>query len=346
MNNTNLEFASTYFDGKTSKAHEVKVVFDGRFLQVLNHEISTTAEISKCDIEPPLGRTTRVIRLPNGAKLESNALETIATLEQRIGRNKGLTFVNKLEGNWRLVLGSFIGLLVFLGLFLQFGLPVIADQVAYLTPTAVLAPLTDETIKLLDGQFLQPSKLSAKRQTELKIIFQKVVNDIGGRGYSYQLELRSSPQIGANAFALPSGKVVMTDELVDLSKNDTELRGVLAHEVGHVIKRHALRSLYQGSGVVLMISILAGDVSGLASMATALPAVLINSGYSRNFERESDEVAGKYLRNDPEKTKPLRDILERLTKSHGGSAGTPGFLSTHPGTDERIINLKKIETNP
>jgi Zn-dependent protease with chaperone function len=235
---------------------------------------------------------------------------------------------------------------VFLGLFLQFGLPVVADGVAYLTPSPVLAPLTDETMKLLDGQFLQPSKLSVKRKLELKNIFQKVVNDLGGTGYSYSLELRSSPQIGANAFALPSGKVVMTDELVALSKNDFELRGVLAHEVGHVIKRHALRSLYQASGVVLMISILAGDVSGLASMATALPAVLINSGYSRNFERESDEVAGKYLRNDPQKTKPLRDILERLTQSHSGSSGTPGFMSTHPGTDERIKNLKAIEAKP
>lgn len=346
MNQFPLEFPSTFFDGKTSRAYDVLVRFDGKHLLVANESISTSAPILKCQIEPPLGRSTRIIRLPNGGKLETDALETIATLEQQLGLNKGLTFVNKLESNWRLVLVSFVGMLVFLGLFLKFGLPVVADQVAFITPSAVLAPITDETMKLLDGQFLQPTRLSVKRQQELKTVFQNVVNDIGGTGYTYQLEFRRSPEMGANAFALPSGKVVMTDELVALSGNDLEIRGVLAHEVGHVIRRHALRSLYQGAGVFLMISILAGDVSGLASLATSLPAILINSGYSRSFERESDEIAGKYLRNDPTKTKPLRDILEKLTKSHGGSAGTPGFLSTHPGTDERIQNLKKFETTP
>jgi predicted Zn-dependent protease len=57
-------------------------------------------------------------------------------------------------------------------------------------------------------------------------------------------------------------------------------------------------------------------------------------------------VAGRYLRNDPEKTKPLRDMLQKLTGSHSGSSGTPGFLATHPGTDERIKNLQAIETQP
>jgi Zn-dependent protease with chaperone function len=341
-----LEFTSTFFDGKTSKAHTVSVHFDGQQFVIRNDAISLLVLVAQCKIEPPLAQSKRVIRLPNGAKLETNALETIAFLEQQLGRNKGLTFVNKLEGNWRLVLLSFVGLLVFLGLFLKFGLPVVADYAAIVTPSAVLAPITAQTMNLLDGQVLQPSRLSAARQQELSTLFQKIVTDIGGTGYQYQLEFRRSADIGANAFALPSGKVIMTDELVDLSDNDLEIRGVLSHEIGHVTKRHALRSLYQGAGVFLMISILAGDVSGLASIATTLPTVLLNSGYSRTFEREADQVAGRYLRNDPEKTKPLRDILQKLTSSHSGSSGTPGFLATHPGTDERIKNLQAIETQP
>jgi Zn-dependent protease with chaperone function len=343
---TSLEFSSTFFDGKTSKAHNVNVRFDGQNLWIKSDEHSFSVPITQCQIEPPLAKSKRVVRLPDGAKLETNALEEVALLEQHIGRNKGLTLVNKLEGNWRLVLISFAGMLVFLVVFLKFGLPVVADQIALATPSAVLAPITDQTMNLLDGQVLQPTRLSLARQQELTTIFQKLVNDIGGTGYNYKLEFRSSPEVGANAFALPSGTVVMTDELVQLSDNDLEIRGVLTHEVGHVIKRHALRSLYQNTGVFLMISILAGDVSGLGSLATALPTVLLNSGYSRDFERESDEIAGRYLRNDPGKTKPLRDMLEKLTSSHSGSSGTPGFLSTHPGTDERIKNLKAIENTP
>lgn len=343
---TPLEFESTYFDGKTSRAHVVKVQFDGQNFDIKNDEMNNLVLVADCKIEPPLARSRRVIRLPDGAKLETDALTTIASLERQLGLNKGLSFVNKLEGNWRLVLLSFVGLLAFLALFLKFGLPVVADYAAIITPSAVLAPITDQTMNLLDTQVLQPTRLSAARQAELSAVFQKIVTDIGGTGYQYQLAFRRSTEIGANAFALPSGKVIMTDELVDLADNDLEIRGVLVHEIAHVTKRHSLRSLYQGAGVFLMISILAGDVSGLASLATAFPTVILNSGYSRNFEREADEVAGKYLRNDPEKTKPLRDILEKLTNSKSGSSGTPGFLATHPGTDERIKNLQAIETQP
>ncbi len=343
---TPLEFTSTFFDGKTSKAHSVTVKFDGQKFRITNDEINLLVLVSQCKIEPPLAQSRRVIRLPSGAKLETDALAVIASLEQQLGLNKGLTFVNKLEGNWRLVLISFVGMLAFLGLFLKFGLPIVADYAAIITPTAVLSPITEQTMNLLDGQVLQPSWLSAARKQELSSLFQKIVHDIGGTGYQYQLEFRRSAEIGANAFALPSGKVIVTDEFLNLSDNDLEIRGVLAHEIAHVTKRHALRSLYQGAGVFLMISILAGDVSGLASIATAFPTVILNSGYSRNFEREADQVAGRYLRNDPEKTKPLRDILQKLTSSHSGSSGTPGFLATHPGTDERIKNLIAIETQP
>ena len=53
-------------------------------------------------------------------------------------------------------------------------------------------------------------------------------------GHVYQLEFRHGGYIDANAFALPSGIIVMTDELVELAKSDDELISVLAHEIGHV----------------------------------------------------------------------------------------------------------------
>ena len=69
-----------------------------------------------------------------------------------------------------------------------------------------------------------------------------------------RLEVRSAPQIGANAFALPSGIIVVTDELVALSEDDDELAAVIAHELGHVHHRHIMRTVIQNSAAALLVA--------------------------------------------------------------------------------------------
>jgi Zn-dependent protease with chaperone function len=336
-----IEFSGTYFDGKSSKANAVQAAFDGNDLRVASEGFEITHAFSSVEIEPPLGKATRVLRFANGAKLETDALVAIAELEARTGRNRALTVVNRLEGRWPLVLFSFVMLFAFTLAFLRFGLPWVADRAAFATPVSVLGPVTDRTLELLDGQYLRPSTLSDARQAQLEAVFARVTSTIG-QGYSYRLMLRDSPVLGANAFALPNGAVVMTDDLVALSHNDAELEGVLAHEVGHVINRHALRGVYQGAGVFLVVSLIAGDFTGVTSLAASLPAVLIQNGYSQQFENEADAVAGRYMMGAMGTTKPLSEILERLTKdSLGGSL--PSFLATHPGAAERARNLERIE---
>ena len=62
----------------------------------------------------------------------------------------------------------------------------------------------------------------------------------------YRLELRSGEALGANALALPSGIVIMTDDLVALAKSDDEIGAVMAHELGHVRGRHAQLDVRSG----------------------------------------------------------------------------------------------------
>lgn len=335
-----IEFEGTYFDGKSSRDQPVRVSFDGRRLQVKGEGIDEIRLIEECEISPPLGKTRRVFKLPGGARLETDNLEAVSRLEQFTGRNPGMTLVSRLEGRWPWVIFSLVGLVVFTWGFITFGLPYIARAAAYATPVSVLGAMSDQTLKLLDDQYFQPSKLSPARQKELEALFGQITRQIGGN-FPYRLQLRSSPKIGANALALPSGTVVVTDELVKLAQNDREIAGVVAHEVGHVIHRHGARSLYQSAGVVLMISLLFGDVTSVTSLAASLPAVLIQSGYSRDFERQADQTAGHYLISQHWGTAPLQQILLRLT----GDKDASGFLDSHPGTAERVQNLKALEAS-
>ena len=79
--------------------------------------------------------------------------------------------------------------------------------------------------------------------------------------------------LGPNAFALPAGTIVITDELVQLARHDDELRAVFAHEIGHITGRHAMRMLLQNSATALLAVGLLGDVSAVSSMTAAVPAV-------------------------------------------------------------------------
>jgi predicted Zn-dependent protease len=133
---------------------------------------------------------------------------------------------------------------------------------------------------------------------------------------------------------------VLTDELVQLAGDDRELVGVLAHELGHIEQRHALRSVLQKSALSLAVSLFTGDVS--SSFAAALPSFLLEARYSREFEREADAFAVEKLRAAGIDPAHLARMLERL-RAHAGEPDHPliGYLQTHPPTPERIDAIRR-----
>ena len=134
-------------------------------------------------------------------------------------------------------------------------------------------------------------------------------------GHVYRLEFRQGGLIGANAFALPSGIIVMTDELVEMAETDDELVAVLAHEVGHVRGRHALRQLLQAAGVSALAFALLGDVSSISALLSAAPA-LLHAKHSRDFEREADGFAKQWLRENGIAESNFDAILCRISAAH------------------------------
>lgn len=338
------EFSGNYFDRMRSKAHPAEVSFDGEFVQVQGGQEVGWFEVplSALTLEPPLGKVRRKLKLPNGAHLETRDVAAFAKLEATSGKGRGLRFVHRLESHWRLTLGCLVGLAMSVGAFTLYGIPFLATQAAYATPLEVSEMVSQKSFDLLDGELFEPSTLSAERSASLQAQFESLTADFAATSdvqFSYELVFRSGGAIGANAFALPSGLIVVTDELIELAQDDREILSVLAHEVAHVEKRHGLRSLYGGAGVFLLVSVLAGDVASVTSIAASLPAILIESGYSRAFEREADELAGRYLVAKGWGTEPLQDILTRLTEG----ADVPTFLSSHPGTEARVEALRELE---
>ena len=337
-----IGFGATYFDGRSSAARPVRVTADGSRLHLTGAGLAgLEVALADCDFSPPLGSTSRVIRLPGNGRLESDELAAVAELEALLGRNRGMQVVNLFERYWPAVAVCFVGLVAAVWLFTVHGIPLAADWLARALPASLTEKVSQQTLALLDEQLLAASELDGARVAALQGEFARAAAELG-HGFDYRFMLRKGgEQIGPNAFALPSGIIIMTDELVALAEHDEELIGVMAHEIGHVENRHGLRSIFQNAGVFLIISGLVGDISSITSTAASLPTLLAQTGYSRQFERESDRFAGHYCIERGWGTQPMVTMLEKLDSQAkelpGGS-----LLSTHPGGSERVEALRQL----
>lgn len=333
-----------YYQAGTSLAAEVRVhLGDDGSLRVESPQLERTEVAAECRLSEPLGRMARHFTLPDGARLEIADTASLAEWERRVSRSSGMHLVNLLESRWRWVAAAALFLLGFMAAGYLWGLPFAAKHVALNLPDEVGSVATEQArgifVKMLR---FEDSQLPADRRAELTREFvhmAAVMDPDSGRNYRLEFFHAGFP----NAFALPDGLVCMTDELVEMAGNDPEILGVLAHEIVHVREQHGMRSVLQSSAVFLIWTLMTGDVSTVAGMGSALPAMLAESGYSRGFEQEADDGAADYMIQAGHGTKPLADLLLRMDPEASPLGGAEEAISTHPLTQKRVKRLKERE---
>jgi Zn-dependent protease with chaperone function len=216
-------------------------------------------------------------------------------------------------------------------------LPYCADLIAQRLPPMVGESLSAQVLKILDGGVLQPSALSAPRRHALNDALHGLTLPGGGRPTSVLL-FRRSPQLGANAFTLPDGTIVVLDDLVTTIGSDPQILAVFAHELGHAQARHSLQLLLRGTVVGGFLALYLGDVSQLLAAA---PTALLQARFSQDFERQADDYAAAVLVRNGMSPGLLADALEKLARQHPERAGG-GYLASHPATAERIRRLRDL----
>jgi Zn-dependent protease with chaperone function len=216
-------------------------------------------------------------------------------------------------------------------------LPWAAAQGAQHVPPAVTKELSVHTLNLLDGGILQPTKIAAERRLALSTKFHALRLPQGGSADSLLL-FRRSPQLGANAFTLPDGSIILLDDLVTLLGDDQQVLAVLTHELAHVRGRDGMQLLLRSSAVGAFWAFYVGDIS---SLLAAAPAALVQANYSQDIEQRADDYAATLLRYNGMSPALLADALDKLAESKPGAAKS-GYLSSHPSTVERIRRLRQL----
>jgi beta-barrel assembly-enhancing protease len=143
-----------------------------------------------------------------------------------------------------------------------------------------------------------------------------------------------------NAFCTPGGYIYFYTGLIKFLDYESELAGVMGHEMAHADKRHSTDALTRQYGISLMLDIVFGQDKGqLARIAAGLKDLQ----YSRKNESEADEYSVIWLNSTDWDAKGAAGFFQKLI-DQGQSGGTPQFLSTHPDPGNRVeARIKKWE---
>lgn len=296
------------------------------------------APVESVEIGERLGRAPRLIRFDDGAVCEVPDGPAFESWLESIGYSDRA--VDRAQRSWTAAAVAVVAVVACGFAAFRWGLPLAAEELSRRTPAVVSQTLSQQTLELLDDHLLEPTKLPVERRLALAAGFARL--DPHKRA---ELLFRSGPGIGPNAMALPDGRVVLLDELVALATHDEEILAVLAHELGHVDRRHGLRLMIQGAALGAFVAWWLGDFTPLIAGA---PAALLQARHSRELEIEADVDAARALRRIGIAPSRLADMLERIAKEHGertddetkGQEEWTDYLSSHPATRRRMQALR------
>jgi predicted Zn-dependent protease len=177
-------------------------------------------------------------------------------------------------------------------------------------------------------------------------IGQDIVRAAGPQPFAYHFYVVEDDEI--NAFAAPAGHVYIHTETILMARNVSELAGVIAHEVGHVVKRHIAENYGRQrntgiahQGLVLAAGAFGGSpAAGAANLGGALAGMAYLNKFGRDAERESDAFAVEVMPKAGYDPIGLVTFFKTL-RSEAGSGGA-SFLSSHPATNERIEETRLL----
>lgn len=186
------------------------------------------------------------------------------------------------------------------------------------------------------------------------------LNQLGGRlaavssdpGFGFYFFAINDPNI--NAFAMPGGYIGVHTGLIAAAQSESELAGVIGHEIAHVTQRHIARQVYQSKqiglasmvamGLALLAARSSNQVASAAVATTQAGAISAQLSFSRDFEREADRQGFDILRKAGFDVRGMGGFFQRLQKAvRLYENNATAYLRTHPLTGERLTDMQNRE---
>ena len=249
-----------------------------------------------------------------------------------------------------------------LGLALSLGImPSCAAQTKHVhqLPSGRLEPVVGDISATPEQEIQLGRKAEAEVEKQLPILpasspVSQYVSQLGQRlashapGYKWPFTFKVVNQKDINAFALPGGPVFVNLGTIQMA-DESELAGVMAHEIAHVVMRHSMREAAKSQwiqlggalGSAVLGGILGNGVGGqLAQLGIQLGAGGVIMKYSREAETEADLVGSQIMYDAGYDPYSMVEFFQQLEKQSG--SGGPSFLSDHPNPGNRAQTVSKV----
>ncbi len=220
------------------------------------------------------------------------------------------------------------------------GIPAAGRAAASVIPRAWEARLGAAVVE----QIAPPSRrcVNPDAAKAVDAILARLLAPAGRLPYVFTVLVLDDP--GVNALATPGGRIVVFRGLLENARTPDELAGVLAHEVQHVLHRHATRAVLERASLGFLRSALAGDLgSGVAHVLAGAERLGVLR-YSRQAETEADVEGLRTLLAAGVDPRGMIDFFGRLAAAEG--PGAASYLDTHPDAAERAETLWRLAGTP
>jgi predicted Zn-dependent protease len=195
------------------------------------------------------------------------------------------------------------------------------------------------------------AKMAAQIRAEKKIYADRVVTDYVNRTGQNIARLSDRTDIPyhfaviedrtLNAFALPGGYVYVHTGLLRELDSQSQLAGVLGHEISHIVARHSVKLLQQGLGLQILSSLVFGGSSTAAQTAANVGVALILQGYSRGAEEEADSYGTIYMARAGHNPEGMAQVMDKLAALSGGGGGFwENLAGDHPPAVKRAAAVR------
>lgn len=355
-----MQIIGTYHSGSTSQSLAATIEYSS---SLSDHLILITRDESGaehrqnytmvgCQIEPRLGNSPREVNLSEGGLFVTDDHAGIDALTENAHVTKGNNWIHTLESHLGLVLVSTVLVLCLIFASFQYGIPYAAKVVAFTLPEFTENEYID-TLDILDRAIFDPTKLSNKRQEHVQSLLAPYLAEY--RDLRPKVFFRAGS--GANAFALPGGEIIFTDDFIHLVTSDEEILAVFFHEIGHLKHKHSIRRGLQDSMVTLLLFFITGDLD-TADIITGIPTLMMDFAYLRQFETEADLFSLEQITRYNLSTEAFANIMDLLSKQHHDADSDVNFddssdkevtnnigayFSTHPPTKQRIELIRSYK---
>ena len=195
------------------------------------------------------------------------------------------------------------------------------------------------------------AKMAAQVRAEKKVYTDALVTDYVNRTGQRIARLSDRPNIPyqftviedktLNAFALPGGYVYIHTGLLRELDSQSQLAGVLGHEISHIVARHSVKLLQEGLGLQILSALVFGGSGQATQTAVNLGLALVLRGYSRGAEEEADSYGTTYMARAGYNPEGMAQVMDKLAALSGGGEGFwENLASDHPPAAKRAAAVR------